>query len=102
MLSHNMIYRLRKLLSSESIFENSKEIILFTDGCFKLNFAEDVWIDFIELEKSFNRAETQKKADPQTATQYYRNAFDIYGGELLPELIYVDWVVPKRTYYRSL
>ncbi len=100
--AHNMIYRLRKLLNSESIFKNSKDIILFTDGCYKLNFAEDVWIDFIELEKSFNHAEIQKKDDLQTVTQYYSNAFDIYGGELLPELIYVDWVVPKRTYYRSL
>ena len=99
--AHNMIYRLRKLLSSESILENSKGIILFTDGCYKLNFAEDVWIDFIELEKSFNRAEAQKKEDPGAAIEYYRNAFDIYGGELFPE-IYDDWTFPQKAYYRSL
>jgi DNA-binding SARP family transcriptional activator len=99
---YNMVYRLRKLLSNESIFGNSKEIILFTNGCYKLNFDEDVWIDFIELEKSFNNAETQKKEDPQRSTEYYLNAFDIYGGELLPELIYESWLFPKRTYYRNL
>lgn len=99
---YNMIYRLRKLLSNESIFENSKDIILFTNGCYKLNLPEDVWVDFIEMEKSFNNAETQKREDPQRAAQYYLNAFESYGGELLPELIYESWIFPKRTYYRNL
>lgn len=100
--AQNMIYRLRKLLSSESIFINSKEIILFTDGCYKLSLKEDAWIDFMEMEKLFNFAEAQKRNDPQAAIQYYQEAFDIYGGEFFPELVYADWIVPKRTYYRNL
>jgi two-component SAPR family response regulator len=99
---YNMIYRLRKLLYSESVFENSKEIISFTNGYYKLNFSGDVWIDFIELEKSFNIAEKIKNDDPQQAAEYYQNAFEIYGGELLPELVCESWVFPKRTYYRNL
>lgn len=99
---HNMIYRLRKLLSSESIFDNNENIILFTNGCYKLNIQEDIWVDFIELEKWVNKAEIIKKENSLEAIEYYRNAFDIYGGELLPELIYEDWVVPKRTYYKNL
>lgn len=98
----NMIYRLRKFLSIQSIFENGKDIILFSNGCYKTNFEEDVWIDFIELEKLFNKADRIKKENPVLAIEYFRNAFDIYGGELLPELIYESWVITKRTYYRSL
>ncbi len=99
---NNMIYRLRKLLSNDSIFENRKDIILFTNGCYMLNLREDVWIDFIELERSFNTAEALKREDPKQAIEYYLNAFDIYGGELLPELVYESWIFPKRTYYRNL
>jgi two-component SAPR family response regulator len=99
--AHNMIYRLRKLLNSESIFNNSKETISFTNGCYKLNFKEDVWIDFIEIEKLFNRAEAIKKEDPEAGIEYYKKAFEIYGGDLFPE-VYEEWVFPKKAYYRSL
>jgi len=98
---HNMIYRLRKLLAAESVFNNSQEIITFKGGCYKINLAEDVWLDFVELEASFNAAEVSK-ADPLRAIDHYRTAFDIYNGDFLPELCYEDWVVPKRIFYRSL
>lgn len=97
----NMIYRLRKLLSSEAILENSNPI-LFANGCYKLNITEGNWLDFIELDKAVKEAEIIKKENPLQAIEYYRYAFDIYGGEFLPELYYEDWVVPPRTYYRSL
>ncbi len=99
--AHNMIYRLRKLLSKEAVFENGKNIILFANGCYKLNFEADVWIDFIELEKNFNKAEALKKEDQPAAIQYYRNAFEIYEGELFPE-VYDTWIFSQKAYYRSL
>lgn len=98
----NMIYRLRKLLATESIFENSKDIITYNDGCYKLDFTKDIWIDFMELEKSVETADAIIKDNPLKAIDHYRNAFSIYGGDFLPELYYEDWVVPKRIFYRSL
>lgn len=97
----NMIYRLRKLLAAESVFNNSQEIITFKDGCYRINFAEDTRLDFVELEAAFNAAEVSK-ADPLRAIVHYRTAFDIYNGDFLPELYYEDWVIPKRIFYRSL
>lgn len=98
----NMIYRLRKLLAAESIFKNNQDIITFKDGCYKIHFAEDVWIDFHQLEESFNAADALSKSDPLGAIDNYRTAFDIYGGDFLAELCYEDWVVPKRIFYRGL
>ncbi len=97
----NMIYRLRKLLAAESVFKNGQEIITFKDGCYKINFAEDIWLDFVALEASFNAAEVSK-ADPLRAIDHYRNAFNIYNGDFLPELYYEDWAIPKRIFYQSL
>ncbi len=73
----NMVYRLRKLLYNEKIFTNSNSI-LYANGYYKLNIAEDMWIDFIELEKAVKEAEIIKKEDPLQAIECYRYALEAY------------------------
>jgi DNA-binding SARP family transcriptional activator len=98
----NMIYRLRKLLLSEHIFENSKANITFANGCYKLDTQDKIWLDFDTFEECIKSAERIKKEKPLESIELYKNALDVYTGELLPELIYEDWIIPKRTYYNNL
>ncbi len=97
----NMVYRLRKLLADDSLFGNNQQSILYSNGCYKIN-NQNIWIDFIELEILLDRAELLKKENPPDAIEPYQNALELYSGELYPELIYDDWVIPKRAYYRKL
>lgn len=87
----NLVYRLRKLLSDENIFSDYNCNILFTNGCYSLDFSGDICLDTDIFELYL-----QKTID------YYEEAIALYRGDYFPELVYEDWVIPKRNYYRRL
>jgi len=98
----NIVYRLRKLLSQDDFFNENICNIIYNNGCYSLFFSDDVFIDTDFFEKYINKAESLKHINPEEAIEYYENALDLYLGDYFPELVYEEWVVPKRNYYRRL
>lgn len=98
----NIVYRLRKLLAREEFFNNCSCNILFNNGCYSLYFSDDVFLDTDFFEEYINKAESLKQVMPDKAIEYYETALNLYCGDYFPELVYEDWVIPKRNYYRRL
>lgn len=98
----NIVYRLRKLLCQGDFFSDNICNILYNNGCYSLCFTDDVFLDTDFFEEYIHKAETLKHVNPDEAIEYYENAIDLYYGDYFPELVYEDWVIPKRNYYRRL
>ncbi|NLZ51875.1 MAG: response regulator receiver protein [Thermoanaerobacteraceae bacterium] len=98
----NIVYRLRKLLSQEEFFNNFGCNISYNNGCYSLCFNDDVFLDTDFFEEYINKAESLKHVKPDEAIEWYNIALKLYCGDYFPELIYEDWVIPKRNYYRRL
>ena len=98
----NLVYRLRKLLSDENIFSDYNCNILFTNGCYSLDFSDDICLDTDIFEQYLKKAELYKHESIQKVIDCYEEAIALYRGDYFPELVYDDWVIPKRNYYRRL
>ena len=98
----NLVYRLRKLLSDENIFSDYSCNILFTNGCYSLDFSDDICLDTDIFEQYIQKADLYKHESIQKTVDYYEKAIALYRGDYFPELLYEDWVIPKRNYYRRL
>lgn len=98
----NIVYRLRKMLSQEDFFSDFSCNIVFNNGCYSLSFNDDVFLDTDFFEEYIHRAESVKNKEPDEAAEYYEKAMELYRGDYFPELLYEDWVIPKRNYYRRL
>ena len=98
----NLVYRLRKLLSDENIFSDYNCNILFTNGCYSLDFSGDICLDTDIFELYLQKADLYKHESIQKTIDYYEEAIALYRGDYFPELVYEDWVIPKRNYYRRL
>lgn len=98
----NIVYRLRKLLSQEEFFRSYGCHIVYSNGCYSLCFDNDVFVDTDFFEEYIQKAETIKSQSPDEAMKYYESALELYYGDYFPELVYEDWVIPKRNYYRRL
>lgn len=99
----NMIYRLRKLLSSDAGLRESGMEIRFADGCYQLELGEGVILDADEFRGAIRQADAAKTQERwQEAMDLYEKALDFYDGELLPELVAEGWVIPKRTQLGNL
>lgn len=99
----NMIYRLRKLLAAEQIFEQAMLRVIFANGGYQLELSDNVWLDQDEFRRLTKKAEMHKNEEHiAEAIDAYEKALDIYGGELLPELVAEGWVIPRRTLFGNL
>jgi len=98
----NLVYRLRKLLSDENVFSDYRCNILFTNGCYSLDFSDDICLDTDIFEQYIQKADLYKHESIQKTVDYYEKAIALYRGDYFPELLYEDWVIPKRNYYRRL
>lgn len=98
----NIVYRLRKVLNQEEFFRDFGCNIVYNNGCYSLSFNDDVFLDTDYFEEYIHKAESLKNINPDEATECYENALKLYCGDYFPELIYEDWVIPKRNYYRRL
>lgn len=98
----NMIYRLRKLLINEKIFETSQNEIVYSHGYYKLKTQENIWLDFKVFDELTKKAEDIKEVDITAAIELYNKAISLYEGELFPELVFDDWIIPIRIYYNNL
>ncbi len=98
----NIIYRLRKLMLDEHIFNEYDCSISFSNGCYSLTLSNNIWLDTDMFEQYLKNADLYKRENIQKASNFYEKAIALYRGDYFPELIYDDWVIPKRNYYRRL
>ena len=97
----NLIYRLRKQLRECMPVDDNMELIRFQNGCYRLNtLCFDIDTDL--LERMIRQGGKLKKDNIPEAIACYTQAVEIYHGDFLPEMLYADWVVPLRNYYRRL
>lgn len=97
----NLVHRLRKKIDGRLGLENSTAITL-SQGCYSWNGAVSYWLDAELFEALCREARDLSEKEPLQAVTKYREAFALYRGDYLPNLIYNDWVVPIRHYYRQL
>ncbi len=98
----NIVYRLRKLLCDEHIFSDNNCNILFLNGCYTLSLSDNIWLDTDLFEQYIKKADLYKHESIQKTIDFYEKAIALYRGDYFPELLYDDWVIPKRNYYRRL
>jgi len=98
----NIVYRLRKLLKEEEFFNGYDCGVLFTNGCYSLSLPDNVFIDAEIFEDYVKKAESCKNDNIENAIECYEKAIELYGGDYFPELLYEDWIIPKRNYYRRM
>ena len=96
----NMIYRLRKYLKNHDIFDENSFEFIYSNESYKL-LTENVSFDFKEFEKKIKEAEHLEKSKSEKVKSY-QEASELYKGEVFPELLYEDWVIPTRNYLNRL
>lgn len=96
----NIVYRLRKLLKEEEFFNNFDFGVLFSNGCYSLYLPDNIFIDSEKFESYVKNAESC--IDTEDAINNYERAIELYCGDYFPELLYEDWIIPKRNYYRRM
>ena len=96
----NMIYRLRKYLKNNDIFYEDSIKFIYSNESYKL-ITKNVYIDFKDFEEKIKEAEEVKK-DISQKIKKYEEAVSMYKGEILPELLYEDWIIPTRNYLSRL
>lgn len=97
----NMVHRLRKKIDDCLGLENGSAIT-FSQGCYSWNGNVSYRIDAELFEALCSEARDLSEKEPLQAITKYREAFELYRGDYLPNLIYYDWVIPIRHYYRQL
>ncbi|MDZ4132720.1 MAG: bacterial transcriptional activator domain-containing protein, partial [Dethiobacteria bacterium] len=97
----NLVHRLRKMIDGCLGLENSTSIS-FSQGCYSWNDSVPYELDAALFETLCREARDSSEKEPLQAASKYKEAFELYRGDYLPNLIYNDWVVPIRHYYRQL
>lgn len=98
------IFRLRKLLDKSILSSPNKEFfkILFKNGYYIFEVADDCIIDTQLFEEEMHNAEIELQHDPDKACRHFKEAVLLYKGVYLPECLYNQWVLPIRHHYHRL
>jgi len=93
----SLVHRLRRLLG------NDIELIRFSQGGYTLNRHQDLWLDLHIFEDSCTSArQAAKLGQSENAISLYKKALSCYKGDLMPECVHCDWLIPARNYYHRL
>ncbi len=95
----NMIYRLKKYLKENEIFDENSIDFKYSNESYKMKLTS-VYIDFKDFEEKIKKAESEE--NEELKIKAYEEAIDVYKGEFLPELLYEDWIIPTRSYLSRL
>lgn len=95
----NLVYRLRKILSSYPI-ACAKNLIIYDQGAYCWNKKYQGEVDIEEFQK-FKKWADDTSRPLQERVDAYCDAIRIYKGDFLPSLCYEEWVVPFANFYHS-
>ncbi len=98
---HNLIYRLRRLVS---IIPGNQPPLVVDYGHvgYVLRLDESVWYDADEFTSLLQRAASLRQTDPVEAAGHYLEAISLYEGHYLPGRSYELWVLAASRQYRRL
>lgn len=96
-----LIFRLRKILSEHS-YNDGKDIIVHCQGCYKLVTSKLYYVDVIEFEEIFNKANNVAKENPAGAIELYYRVIEMYKNGYLRESYDYEWLIPSRNCYRRI
>lgn len=85
------ISRLRKLFGENTFFS-----INFLNGYYLLNLKDDCKVDYLEFERLIIKGNRIFIEYPEDAMVILKEGLLLYEGVLLPEIEYVEWIVPIR------
>ena len=88
---NNLIYQMHKQLKKSGLPDY--DYIVNVDGDYRIDENVDVQTDVVLFENCINAA--REAEDTATAIELYKQAFDLYTAELLPELSTQEWVIIK-------
>ncbi len=92
----NMMHKIRTLL--RSAFPETEELIVTYPGGYEWNHNVTVEVDTDLFESYYQNA---KNLGTMEAVQLERKAFDLYGGDILPDE-QGEWLTYRNTYYRTI
>ncbi len=88
---NNLIYQMHKQLKKSGLPDY--DYVVNVDGDYCIDENVDVQTDVISFEKCILAA--REAGDDSSAIVFYRQAFELYTAELLPELSTQEWVIVK-------
>ncbi|MGN0157590.1 MAG: BTAD domain-containing putative transcriptional regulator [Brotaphodocola sp.] len=89
---NNLLYQLRKQMVAVGLPQG--DYITGRGGIYQMDPDIPVRLDVHEFEKQIQEA--QKSKDEEKKCRHYRNAFELYRGELLPALANEIWVMEEH------
>lgn len=95
-----LLYRFRNFLDKNNIPE-LKESIITNRGTYQWNPELDCEIDVFKFEQLYKEAHSDLLPDHERI-KLYKQAMNIYSGDLLPVSAGESWVIPKSVYYHDL
>jgi ATP/maltotriose-dependent transcriptional regulator MalT/DNA-binding SARP family transcriptional activator len=75
---------------SESAYVERKEC------SYRIRDDADIWIDFVDFEKSLDEAESISDRSPEKAISIFEQSLLLYKGDYLPNSLYETWSAAKR------
>ena len=95
---NNLVYQMRKQMVSAGLPD--ADYVLKRDKLFVTDKSIPLKVDAIEFRTLCEKAEAAKSDEEKY--KYYRAAFDLYAGELLPDIANELWVITESISYRKL
>lgn len=95
---NNLIYQMHKQLQKSGLPD--ADYIVCRNGSFYTD--ENVEIDSDAVSFISNVKEARETEDQANATIFYKNAFELYKAELLPELSTQEWVIIKSVQLQKM
>ena len=92
----NMMHKIRTLL--RSAFPDTEELILTSPGGYEWNHNVTLEVDTDLFEIYYHEA---KNLGNLESVQLERKAFELYGGDILPDE-QAEWITYRNTYYRTI
>ena len=86
---NNLIYQMHKQLNKSGLPEH--DYIVNRDGIFFLDDRVDMDLDVVRFMRNIENARNAE--DDREAISFYREAFDEYVGEVLPERATQEWLI---------
>ncbi|MBO5565537.1 MAG: hypothetical protein J5935_07985 [Lachnospiraceae bacterium] len=95
---NNLVYQMRKQMISAGLPD--AEYVIKKDKLFYADYTIPIEVDATRFKTLCEQAETMEDGPEKYAM--YREAFDLYAGELLPEISTELWVITESISYRKM
>ena len=96
------VCRLRQIIDDNNDASDNNGFITFSMGTYSWSTKQKYHLDAEEFEQLVQRARTFADNKPSEAIELYSRAFVLYKGDYLSDSACSEWLIPIRSYYRSI